>query len=147
MSLTFWYKKRFSRFLILNQYRIPRKYLLNHTGDVNELGVYTTPYDNESERFGASLLALSATRVEVIVQSEIYGGYALSIAIRYSGVRKQFGPGEQEIPVLEYQTQVGIFVALVKEVLKECFLAIPSSSVPGSNLHSQNIYQVHIQRI
>lgn len=92
-------------FLMLNHYRIPRKLLLNHTGDVNELGVYITPYDNESERFGASLLALSATRVEVIVQSEIYGGFALTIAIRYSGVRKQFGPGEEEIPVLEYQTQ------------------------------------------
>lgn len=133
---------------MLNHYRIPRKLLLNHTGDVNELGVYITPYDNESERFGASLLALSATRVEVIVQSEIYGGFALTIAIRYSGVRKQFGPGEEEIPVLEYQTQVGtIFVTLVREVLKEYFLAISPPPISGSNLHPQNFYQVHIQSI
>ena len=32
---------------------------------------------------------------------------ALPIAIRYSGVRRQFGPkGGEEIPVLEYQLQV-----------------------------------------
>ncbi|XP_066246335.1 peroxisomal acyl-coenzyme A oxidase 3-like [Euwallacea similis] len=92
-------------FLMLNNYRIPREYLLNHTGDVDEDGQYVTPYEKESKRFGASLLALSATRVEVIVQSEIYGGFALTTAIRYSGVRKQFGINDEEMPILEYQTQ------------------------------------------
>ncbi|XP_050305250.1 peroxisomal acyl-coenzyme A oxidase 3-like [Anthonomus grandis grandis] len=92
-------------FLLFNNYKIPREFLLNRTGDVKEDGTYTTPFSSESERFGASLLALSASRVEVIGQSETFGAWALTTAIRYSGVRKQFGPGDQEIPVLEYQTQ------------------------------------------
>lgn len=34
---------------------------------------------------------------------------ALTIAIRYCAVRKQFGPTEDnELPVIEYQTQVRI---------------------------------------
>jgi acyl-CoA oxidase len=31
---------------------------------------------------------------------------AITIAVRYSSVRRQFGPGEEEIPVIEYQLQV-----------------------------------------
>lgn len=30
---------------------------------------------------------------------------AITIAVRYSAVRKQFGPGKEEIPVIEYQLQ------------------------------------------
>uniref|UniRef100_A0AAR5PQV9 Acyl-CoA oxidase/dehydrogenase middle domain-containing protein n=2 Tax=Dendroctonus ponderosae TaxID=77166 RepID=A0AAR5PQV9_DENPD len=94
-------------FLLFSHYRIPRAYLLNDTGDVTEEGRYVTPYQNESQRFGASLLALSASRVWVTAQSDAYGGCALTTALRYSAVRRQFAPseGEQEVAILEYQTQ------------------------------------------
>lgn len=32
------------RFMQFNDYRIPREYLLNRTGDVKEDGTYVTPY-------------------------------------------------------------------------------------------------------
>ncbi|ENN75280.1 hypothetical protein YQE_08161, partial [Dendroctonus ponderosae] len=98
-------------FLLFSHYRIPRAYLLNDTGDVTEEGRYVTPYQNESQRFGASLLALSASRVWVTAQSDAYGGCALTTALRYSAVRRQFAPseGEQEVAILEYQTQLSDF--------------------------------------
>jgi len=33
---------------------------------------------------------------------------AIAIAVRYSAVRKQFGPTNDELPVIEYQLQVTI---------------------------------------
>lgn len=92
-------------FLLFNQYPLPRENLLDKNGDVTEDGRYVTPFVDDSKRFGASLLALSATRVGVIISSELFGTKALTIAVRYAGVRKQFGPGDVEIPILEYQTQ------------------------------------------
>lgn len=65
-----------------------------------------TPFKNDNKRFGASLLALSSTRVGVILANEMYGNHSLVIAIRYGAIRKQFGPNENEIPILEYQTHV-----------------------------------------
>ncbi|XP_030763359.1 peroxisomal acyl-coenzyme A oxidase 3-like [Sitophilus oryzae] len=92
-------------FLIFNNYRVPRKYLVNKTGGVTSQGTYSTPFESPSQRFAASLLALSGARVGVIISSETLGGHAVTIAVRYSGVRRQFGPQDEEIPILEYQTQ------------------------------------------
>ena len=50
---------------------------------------------------------------------------ALTIAVRYSAVRRQFGPveGGEEIPVLEYQLQVGTCKAKL-EVYNKSFTYI-----------------------
>ena len=46
---------------------------------------------------------------------------AVTIAVRYSGARKQFGPNDsEEIPVLEYQLQVGYYVVLLFTVDSVC---------------------------
>jgi hypothetical protein len=56
---------------------------------------------------GASFGALSAGRVTIIGICLSYLCSAVSIAVRYSAVRKQFGPeDDNELPVLEYQLQV-----------------------------------------
>lgn len=56
---------------------------------------------------GSSLGALSAGRVTITAICAEYMSLALTIAIRYCSVRKQFGPSEDnELPVIEYQTQV-----------------------------------------
>ena len=56
---------------------------------------------------GASLGNLSAGRVSIIGFAAMHMSKALAIAVRYSAVRKQFGPpGQEEIPVLDYPLQV-----------------------------------------
>ena len=57
---------------------------------------------------GASLGNLSAGRVGIIGFGSANMAKALTIAIRYSAVRKQFGPPtqSQEVPVLDYPLQV-----------------------------------------
>lgn len=92
-------------FVMFNQYRIPRVNLLNKNGDVTEEGKYVTPYKDPNKRHGASLGALSVGRVVIIGLCSTYANSALTVAIRYAAVRKQFGPeGGEEVSILEYQS-------------------------------------------
>ncbi|XP_058456056.1 peroxisomal acyl-coenzyme A oxidase 3 isoform X2 [Malaya genurostris] len=126
-------------FVMFRNYRIPRDNLLAKTGDVNEDGVFVSPYKDENRRFGASLAALSGGRVGICGIANLYLTKAISIAIRYSASRKQFGPddGSKELPVLEYQSQqyrlfihlataftVAIFTLWFSKVYGDMFLSI-----------------------
>ncbi|PFX32986.1 Peroxisomal acyl-coenzyme A oxidase 3 [Stylophora pistillata] len=93
-------------FVSFNHVRIPREHLLNRTADVTPAGKYVTPFKDPNKRFGAALGALSGGRVGITSMAVINLRLCMPIAIRYSAVRKQFGPpGKDEIPVLEYQMQ------------------------------------------
>lgn len=94
-------------FVMFNQYKIPRENLLSRTGDVTKEGEYVTPFKDKRKRLGASLGALSGGRVSICGIAATYLNKAITIAIRYSAARRQFGPveGGEEFPVLEYQAQ------------------------------------------
>ena len=95
------------RFVMFNNYRIPKENLLSKTGDIDEQGNYSSPIKDSRKRLGASLGALSGGRVNICSLAYVALSKAMVIAVRYSAARKQFGPEEtnEEWPVIEYQSQ------------------------------------------
>lgn len=97
-----------SSFVIFDHYRIPKDNLLNKIGDVTEDGRYVTSIKDPNKRHGASLGTLSIGRTDIVGMGSSYLCRAITIAIRYAAVRKQFGADDsnEEMPILEYQSHV-----------------------------------------
>ncbi|RWS29186.1 Peroxisomal acyl-coenzyme A oxidase 3-like protein [Leptotrombidium deliense] len=93
-------------FMQFNNYRVKKEALMNRHADVSADGKYTTAIKNKDKNNGVTLGILSLGRVSIIMNSYTNMQTAITIAVRYSAIRKQFGPpDEQEWPVLDYQTQ------------------------------------------
>ncbi len=85
--------------------RVPRENLLNRYGDVARDGSYTSPIASPSARFFTMLGTLVGGRISVAKFALSAAKTGLTVAVRYSAVRRQFGPtGAAERPILEYQT-------------------------------------------
>jgi len=92
-------------FVMFNKVRIPREDILDKYQDVSPTGQYVLKV-GENDRFGLTLGSLSGGRVGIAFNAVEYGKLALTISVRYSLVRCQFGaPKKPEQPVLDYQIQ------------------------------------------
>ncbi|XP_022751054.1 acyl-coenzyme A oxidase, peroxisomal-like isoform X2 [Durio zibethinus] len=85
--------------------RIPRDNLLNRFGDVSRDGKYTSSLPTINKRFAAMLGELVGGRVGLASSSVGFLKIAVTIAVRYSLLRQQFGPPKQpEVSILDYQS-------------------------------------------
>ncbi|XVF58945.1 hypothetical protein PTKIN_Ptkin07bG0107100 [Pterospermum kingtungense] len=86
--------------------RIPRDNLLNRFGDVSRDGKYTSSLPTINQRFAAMLGELVGGRVGLAYTSVGFLKVSVTIAVRYSLIRQQFGPPKQpEVSILDYQSQ------------------------------------------
>lgn len=104
-------------FLVFDQYRISKAYLMNRNADITPEGQYVAKVSDKKKRMGASFGILSAGRVGIIGMGILNMEKALVIAMRYACLRSQFGPDSsdpahqldgtgalKEWPIIEYQT-------------------------------------------
>lgn len=97
-------------FLVFDNYRISRAYLMNRNADITPDGQYVAKVGDKKKRMGASFGILSAGRVGIIGMSILNMEKAIVIAMRYAYVRRQFGPDPEndkqptkEWPIIDYQ--------------------------------------------
>jgi acyl-CoA oxidase len=84
--------------------RVPREALLDRYCEVSPDGRYSSPIENPNKRFFTMLGNLVQGRVCISGASISAAKTALTIAVRYSLRRRQFGPpDEDEVPILDYR--------------------------------------------
>src|SRR5438876_5621416 len=90
--------------LWFDQVRVPRDALLDRFGTVARDGAYSSPIANETRRFFTMLGTLVSGRVSVSGAGLSAAKLALTIAIRYGLVRRQFraAGSDQEVIILDY---------------------------------------------
>lgn len=93
-------------FLIFENYRVPYDCLLDKLGHITVDGKYKSSIKKPEKRFAASLAGLIRGRLGVLIGSTANLRNALTIALRYSAVRRQFGGSSGiEQPILDYPLQ------------------------------------------
>ena len=89
--------------LTFTRVRIPREALLNRFGDVAEDGTYSSPIESDGRRFFTMLGTLIRGRVSVGGSAGNATKRALTLAVRYGELRRQFDrPGGEEVVILDY---------------------------------------------
>jgi acyl-CoA oxidase len=89
--------------LTFDQVRVPREALLNRFGDVAEDGTYSSPIESDGRRFFTMLGTLIRGRVSVGGSAGSATKRALTLAVRYAELRRQFNkPDGEEVVILDY---------------------------------------------
>uniref|UniRef100_T1KXY4 Acyl-coenzyme A oxidase n=1 Tax=Tetranychus urticae TaxID=32264 RepID=T1KXY4_TETUR len=93
-------------FMTFNNYIVPKSSLISRNAQVTSEGKYVSQIKDQSKRLGSTLGVLSSGRLFIMLFGVTNIQSALTIAVRYSAVRRQFGPSDgEEIPILDYQSQ------------------------------------------
>ncbi len=83
--------------------RVPRENLLDRFASVDGEGRYTSPIPSADRRFFTMLGTLVAGRISIAAASVSAAKVGLTVAVRWSSRRRQFGPaGGEEVPLLHY---------------------------------------------
>jgi acyl-CoA oxidase len=89
--------------LTFTRVRVPREALLNRFGDVAADGTYSSPIESDGRRFFTMLGTLIRGRVSVGGSAGSATKRALTLAVRYAELRRQFDkPGGEEVVILDY---------------------------------------------
>ncbi|WP_264551200.1 acyl-CoA dehydrogenase [Flavobacterium sp. N2038] len=83
---------------------IPKDNMLDRFASVNENGEFESPIPSDNRRFFTMLGTLVGGRIGIPRSALAAAKSGLTIAIRYSDQRRQFGPeGGSEVPILNYR--------------------------------------------
>lgn len=83
---------------------IPKENMLDRFASVNEDGAFESPIPSDNRRFFTMLGTLVGGRIGIPRSALAAAKSGLTIAIKYSDQRRQFGPeGGSEVPILNYR--------------------------------------------
>ncbi|TDW51935.1 acyl-coenzyme A oxidase [Flavobacterium sp. 270] len=87
-----------------DQVKIPKENMLDRFASVNDKGEFESPIPSDNRRFFTMLGTLVGGRIGIPRSALAAAKSGLTIAIRYSDQRRQFGPeGGSEVPILNYR--------------------------------------------
>nr|WP_255546386.1 acyl-CoA dehydrogenase [Flavobacterium sp. CG_9.1] len=83
---------------------IPKENMLDRFASINEKGEFESPIPSDNRRFFTMLGTLVGGRIGIPRSALAAAKSGLTIAIKYSDKRRQFGPeGGSEVPILNYR--------------------------------------------
>ena len=99
-----------------NNVVIPKENMLDRFASVNENGKFESPIPSDNRRFFTMLGTLVGGRIGIPRSALAAARSGLTIAVKYSDQRRQFGPeGGSEVPILNYRMhQRRLFPLLAK---------------------------------
>lgn len=87
-----------------NNVVIPKESMLDRYASINEAGEFESPISSDNKRFFTMLGTLVGGRIGIPRSALSAAKSGLTIAIRHSDKRRQFGPkGGEEVPILNYR--------------------------------------------
>lgn len=90
-------------FIQFKNYRVPYDAMLDRFQKIKDSGEFFSEIEDDGKRFAFQFGSLSGGRVAIPNQTTQLSIMALTIALRYSCQRLQFGnPDEPELPIIEY---------------------------------------------